>query len=223
MAISSFAKSDHQIQESVQDELSWTPEVDDAGIGVAVENGVVVLSGEVEDYAERLAVNKAAFRVSGVTTVVDDLVIHPSSYAWEVTESDIAQNVEDAIQWVAKLPDSVRATVQNHTVILTGEVRWNYQREAARRAVEKIKGVVLVANEINLSARPSATDTEENIRKALIRNATFDANQVHVAVAGNAATLTGQVRSYAERTQAVNAAWASPHVTQVTNDITITL
>lgn len=222
MTADTFAKSDHQIQESVRDELSWTPEVDDAGIGVAVENGVVVLSGEVEDYAERLAVNKAAFRVSGVTTVVDDLVIHPSSYAWEVTETDIAKNVEDAIQWVAKLPDSVRAKVEKHTVILTGEVRWNYQREAARRAVEKIKGVVLVANEINLSARPSATNTEENIRKALIRNAAFDGHQVHVTVAGNTATLSGEVRSFAERKQAANAAWASPHVTQVHNRINIT-
>lgn len=222
MTTNTFLKSDHQIQESVQDELSWTPDVDDAGIGVAVADGVVTLSGEVDDYAERLAANKAAFRISGVTTVVNDVVIHPSSYVWTVTETDIAKNVEDAIRWVAKLPDSVRATVEKHTVILKGEVRWNYQREAARRAIERIKGVVLVVNEITLSSRPSVADTEGNIRKALIRNATFDGNQVHVTVAGNTATLTGNVRSYLERTQAQAAAWSSPHVTHVNNDINIT-
>ncbi len=64
-------------------------------------------------------------------------------------------------------------------------MRWNYQREAARRAVECIRGVGPVVNEITLSSRPSVADTEGNIRKALIRNATFDGNQVHVTVTGN--------------------------------------
>lgn len=222
MATSTFLKSDHQIQEAVQEELAWIPDLDDAGIGVAVKDGVVTLSGEVDDYTEHLAANGAAFRISGVTTVVDDVVIHPSSYAWTVTETDIAKNVEDAIGWVAKLPDSVRATVQKHTVVLRGEVRWNYQREAARRAVERVKGVVFVVNEITLSARPSVADAEGKIRKALIRNATFDANQIHVTVTGTTATLSGHVRSWAERRQAEKAAWSSPHVTHVANDILIT-
>ncbi|MDQ2852024.1 BON domain-containing protein [Dermatophilaceae bacterium Sec6.4] len=215
-------RSDLQIQESVREELAWTPDVDDAGIGVAVRDGVVALSGEVDDYAQRLAANQAAFRTSGVTTVVDDLEIHPASYAWTVTETDIAKNVQDVIDESIQPPNSVRATVQNHTVVLKGVVRWNYQREAARSAVERIKGVVLVVNDITLSSRPSAADTEGNIRKALIRSATVDGNRVHVTVSGNTATLSGHVRSYIERTEAETAAWASPHVTHVTNNIEMT-
>lgn len=222
MTTSTLTRSDHDIQEDVQAELAWTPDVDDAGIGVAVERGVVTLSGEVDDYAERLAAKKAAFRTSGVTTVADDLVIHPASSAWKVTETDIAKHVEDAIGWVSKLPNSVRATVEEHTVVLTGEVEFNYQRETARRAVEGIKGVVFVVNEIILRARPSATDAESNIHRALIRNATFDGNRVHVSVSGTTATLTGHVRSYAERVQAGSAAWASRNVTHVDNNIEIT-
>ncbi|AMM22706.1 transporter (plasmid) [Frondihabitans sp. PAMC 28766] len=223
MTTSTLIKSDRDIQEAVQEELAWTPDVDDAGIGVAVENGVVTLSGEVDDAAERIAAGKAAFRTSGVTTVVEDIVIHPSSYVWTVTETDIAKNVQTAIRWVATLPDSVTATVEKHTVTLKGQVEWNYQREEARRAVEAVKGVVFVVNEIILRSRPSVANTEDRIRKALVRNATIDANQVHVAVSGNTATLTGQVRSYVERKQAETAAWASPHVTHVNNDISITL
>ncbi|AMM22715.1 hypothetical protein AX769_21575 (plasmid) [Frondihabitans sp. PAMC 28766] len=108
MTTSTFTKSDHSIQEDVQAELAWTPDVDDAGIGVAVKHGVVTLSGEVDNFAERLAAKKAAFRTSGVTTVADDLKIHPSSSTWNVTETDIAQRVENAIKWISKLPDSGR-------------------------------------------------------------------------------------------------------------------
>lgn len=55
--------SDHDIQAAVQDELSWTPEVDSAGIGVAVDDGTVSLSGEVDKYSTRLAATRAALRV----------------------------------------------------------------------------------------------------------------------------------------------------------------
>ncbi len=223
MTTSTLPTTDHQIQQNVQDELAWTPDVDDAGIGVAVEHGTVTLSGQVDDYSERLAAKRAAFRTSGVTTVVDDLVVHPASYAWTVTATDIAKNVENAIAWVAKLPNSVRATVDQHVVTLTGEVEWNYQRATAVRTVERIKGVVMVVNEITLRSRPSGADTAENIRKALVRNATFDAARVHVTTSGTTVTLTGQVRSYVERKQAEAAAWSSPHVTNVIDDIRIVL
>jgi osmotically-inducible protein OsmY len=77
-------------------------------------------------------------------------------------------------------------------------------------------------NEITL-VPASVAETAENIRKALVRNATVDANRLEVAVAGTIVTLTGKVRSYVERKQAEAAAWASPHVTDVHNDVRITL
>lgn len=73
------------------------------------------------------------------------------------------------------------------------------------------------------ASHPVGIDTEENIRQAMIRNVTFDADRVHVTVAENTVTLTGNVRSFAERKQAATAAWASPHVSQVVNDIIITM
>ena len=39
MSTPTVARSDHDIQTAVQDELDWTPDVDAAGIGVAVEDG----------------------------------------------------------------------------------------------------------------------------------------------------------------------------------------
>ncbi|MBF4578421.1 BON domain-containing protein [Frigoribacterium sp. VKM Ac-2530] len=213
--------TDHEIRDAVQAELAWTPDVVDAGIGVAVVDGTVTLSGQVSDYAARGAVTRAAFRIAGVTTVVDDLVVHPGSYAWQVTETDIAKDVDQAIGTMSTLPGIVRADIRQHTVTLTGQVQWEFQRKAVRRAVAAVRGVTFVVNDVTLLARPSAVGTEQDIRAALIRNATVDAEHVTVSVAGTTVTLTGRVRSWTDRKQAETTAWSSPHVAHVINDITL--
>lgn len=220
MSTATSTRSDHALQTAVRDELEWTPEVDAARIGVAVDGGAVTLSGEVEDYAERIAAKHAALRVRGVGTLVDNMSIHPKA-AWPVTETDIAKEVERALHAAHNVPDSVKAEITGHTVVLTGEVQWDFQRRNARRAVEHLRGVSGVDSRITLSARPTAADTGERITNALVRNAQLDANHITVEVTGNTVTLTGHVRSWAEKEQAGFAAWASPHVTQVNNRIVV--
>jgi len=130
--------SDLDVQADVRAELGWTPQVDAAGIGVAVYDGTITLSGEVDSYAERLAAKKAALRVRGVRAIVDD-----------------------------------------------------------------------------------PADTRRRIAEALTRNAQIDADTVQVTVEDTRVTLTGRVRSWAERLQGAQTAWSSPHVTDVDNRIYI--
>lgn len=212
--------TDYDVQTAVQDELDWTPDVDAAGIGVAVEAGTVSLSGEVDNYAELLAAKRAALRVRGVNAVVDNLTVHPNS-SWPVTETDIAKEVSRALKWSSNVPDTVKAEIDQSAVTLTGAVDWEYQRQAARRAVQYLRGVQSVDNQITLTPRVSAFDAEARIKNALTRNAQIDAKTISVAVSGNKVTLSGTVRSYAEKKQAGLAAWSSPHVTEVNNQITV--
>jgi osmotically-inducible protein OsmY len=220
MSIATPVRSDQDIQTAVQEELEWTPDVDAAGIGVAVEAGAVSLSGEVDNHAELMAAKRAALRVHGVNAVVDDLVVHPKS-SWSVTETDIAKEVERALTWSSNVPDTVKAEIKDHAVTLTGEVNWDFQRQAAKRAVQYLRGVYTVESRITLTARPSSADAEERIKNALTRNAQIDANTIDAKVSGNKVTLTGTVRSWAEKQQADHAAWASPHVTDVENHIIV--
>ncbi|HEY9470268.1 MAG TPA: BON domain-containing protein [Propionibacteriaceae bacterium] len=220
MSMGTSVRSDQNIQIAVQDELEWTPDVDAAGIGVAVEDGTVSLSGEVDSYAERVAAKRAALRVYGVSTVVDNLVVHPRSKG-ALTETDIAKEVKRALKAASNVPDTVKAEITDHAVVLTGEVNWDFQRRAAKRAVQYLHGVYSVESRLTLSARPSSADAEERIKNALIRNAQLDAKTIDVAVSGNTVTLTGAVRSWAEKQQAGQAAWASPHVTEVFNRIVV--
>ena len=118
-------------------------------------------------------------------------------------------------------PNSVRAEVTDHHVLLLGEVQWNFQRERARRVVERVPGVLSVESRISLIRRASAEDTAERIRHALVRTATVDGEHVHVAAEGTRVVLTGRVRSWLERSEAETVAWASPHVEHVENRIVV--
>ncbi len=45
--------TDKKIQRDILDELDWEPRVDAAGIGVSVEDGVVILNGRVKSLIEK--------------------------------------------------------------------------------------------------------------------------------------------------------------------------
>lgn len=220
MTTSTNGHSDLDVQAAVVEELEWTPDVDPADIGVSVHEGVVTLSGEVST-AERGAAKRAALRVRGVSTVVDRMEVRdPNEGA--ISDTEVATAVNNALLYTADVPHAtVQAEVRNHVVTLRGTVNWNYQRDAAHRAVERIAGVYFVDNRIALSPRPTAEDTEEKIRRALIRNAVIDGDSISVTVRGTEVTLTGTVRSWAEKKQAGHAAWASPTVSSVHNDIKV--
>lgn len=203
-----------RIRESVEAELAWAPEVDSPSIGVAVDDGVVTLTGDVASLHERIAAMNAARRVAGVRTVADELRLIGGD--GEPGGHKLASAVTAILAWTAEVPhEGITAEVHGHRVVLLGTVEWDFQRVAAQKAVQHIYGVHEVENRIELARRPEAEDVQEQIRNAITRNAILDARRIHVSADGTEITLSGRVLSWAERTQAVRTAWASPHVTAV--------
>ena len=65
--------NDKQLQRSILDELEFDPSIETSTIGVAVEDGVVTLSGHVSRYVEKFAVENAARRVRGEKLPISNL------------------------------------------------------------------------------------------------------------------------------------------------------
>ena len=214
-------KTDKQIQEDVMRELEWDPEIIDAtDIGVAVEDGIVTLSGQVGSYWEKVAAEKAAKRVKGVTGIAQEIVV---KYAGTPrTDADIADAAVGSIKWNTTVPDEkVTVKVEDGWVTLEGEVEWEYQRNAARNAVEKIKGVKGVSNLVTVKPRVQASIVKSTIKQALERAADIEAGRIEVETEGNKVTLRGKVRTWAERDEVERAAWSAPGVYSVDNRLVI--
>ena len=214
-------KTDARIREDVLDQLSWESNIDDRQIGVAVENGVVTLSGVVDSYTTKMAAEKAAKKVSGVKAVAEDIEVKYGD-AYKKTDKEIAKAVVNALEWNISVPnDKIMVKVEDGWVYLSGEVKWDFQRNAAKKAVENLLGVKYVSNNITLKQTVKATDIKSKIGKAFERAANLDAKHVSVEVDGHTVTLKGTVRSWAEKEEARKTAYASPGVYNVKNELKV--
>ncbi len=213
-------KSDSQLRSDVQEELRWEPSVGRAEIGVAARDGVITLSGEVDSFSRKYAAVKAAERVSGVKAVAEELTVKlPSAFVRSDTE--IAHSVVESLRWAIDVPETVKARIEDGWVTLEGMVDWQYERAAAERAVRHLMGVKAVSNLITIKPRASAPDVRDRIKSAIKRRAEADASNITVEAVDGKVTLRGVVRSWAERQDAENAAWAASGVNMVDDQLAV--
>lgn len=213
--------SDLQIQRDVLAELAFEPLVDAAAIGVAVEDGVVTLSGYVPALAQRTAAKAAARRVKGVRAIAQGIEVRLGGDTAPPDET-IAARAADILSWNA-LPQapSIHVSVQDGWISLTGNVEWACQRDEAEQALGSLAGVRGIRNEIAVTPHATPEDVEKHIARAFHRNAELERSRLQVEVDGSRVTLKGRVKTWYEQDMAERAAWSTPGVTSVIDEIEI--
>lgn len=214
-------KTDYEIQQDVTSQLRWNPFLNASEIGVAVKNGIVTLSGQVDTYTKKMQAELSAKKVAGVRAVAEDIVVGITPF-YRKTDAEIADAVLNALQWNSSVDEkNIRVKVDDGVVTLEGEVDWEYQRMSAKNAVAHLNGVKNVVNLVQIKPKATPKDIVQKIVAAFHRAATLDAEKVRVETYGNKVILSGSVRSYAEKDDAAEAAWSAPGITTVENNLTV--
>src|SRR5579875_506351 len=203
-------KSDSELRDDVIEELRWEPRISDPdGIGVAVKDGAVTLTGSVPSYAEKLAAAQAAERVYGVKAVANDLNVKLPGAPRD--DADIATAIAHVLDWNVQIPEGkVHARVQGGWVTLEGEVEHDYQRREVERMVRNVRGVVGVTDNVTVRPPSEPEAVKEEIEESFKREAEIDARHIRVEITDHTAQLYGHVHSLHEAEVARDTVAAAP-------------
>jgi len=212
---------DLEIRNDVERELYYNFGPAAASIGVAVNQGIVTLTGTVDTYAQKLQALHAAERMTHVRAVASEIQVRlPGQF--QRGDSDLARAAANVLSWNSLVPsDRVRVRVENGWITLEGTVDWRYQKDAAIDAVATLMGVNGVDNRLRVNPTLNAQNIKTEIDAALKRSATIEDRNILVDVESDKVTLHGEVRSIPEREEAERIAWAAPGVSDVANHIMV--
>lgn len=217
------AKTDRQLQQDVTDELRFDPRLDTAHLGVAAADGVVTLSGQADSEEARHAASETAMRVGGVRGLVNEIAVQLPVHHQQ-DDTALTRAAVTALSNNLLVPDRrVRVQVQQGVVTLSGTVTWHFERLAALHAVRMLRGVRGVQDRIEVGPHPEVNwvAVKKEIQRAFGRHASVDALGVGVTVDAGTVTLSGTVRSLAERRDAEEVAWSVPGVRRVENELLV--
>lgn len=212
-------KSNEELQRNVVAAINWEPLLQAAAIGVMVKDGIVTLTGSVNTYAKKAEAEQAAKNVAGVRTVLEEIMVVCNTKD-QRTDAEIMTAIENTLKWHWDIPtEKVTVVVEDNWVFLSGELEWNYQKEAAKNAISNLIGITGITN--NISVKNSSIDVIEqnDIEIAIERNGAIKSKDIGVYVYDNVVTLKGHVDSWYQKSEAGRIAWNAPGVKQVQNDL----
>lgn len=115
-------KNNSELQKAVQDAIQWEPLLHAAEIGVTAKDGIITLTGTVDNYSKKSEAEDAAKNVAGVKVVIEKIEVKLGDDG-KTTDSDIATEIVNALKWSWQVPnDKVKARVENGWVTLEGEL-----------------------------------------------------------------------------------------------------
>jgi osmotically-inducible protein OsmY len=145
-------REDSSIQDDVQFEMDVDYTLNSQVIIIHVKDGIVMLSGDVDNFYQKMHAAEVASRVRGVRDIVNTIKV-----SWAVNHTDtelrdrikrrLASNIET--RWVS---ERITVKVKNGIATLTGDVdTWAEYKEAARLA-SLTEAVLGVTNQLSVAS-----------------------------------------------------------------------
>lgn len=214
-------KSNETLRADVQNAIKWEPLLHAAEIGVTAKDGIVTLTGEVNSYAKKLEAESAAKKVIGVNALVEKIEVK-FPVTWAKTDEEIASSVLSALKSRWDVPkDKVTIKVEDGWITLDGELPWNYQKDAAKSAINHLSGVKGVTNDIKIKSATHDAIEKQDVIDAIHRSWSVDDMDIDVEVSGTTVTLSGTVGSWYQKEEAARIAWNTPGIFHVKNELEV--
>ncbi len=214
-------KNNQELQTDVQNAIKWEPLLNAAEIGVTAKDGVVTLTGVVDSYAKKLEAENAAKKVIRMKALVEEIEVqYPNG--WSKTNTEIANEVLTGLKNNLSVPNhKVTVKVEDGWVTLAGELPWNYQKEAAKNAVNYLTGVKGVTNNIIIKSDSHDAIERQDVEDAINRSWAVDDSDINVSVSGATVTLSGTVDSWYQKEEAGRIAWKTAGIWYVKNELVV--
>jgi osmotically-inducible protein OsmY len=199
---------DKDITFAIEVELLNDESVPSRLIGVETDNGIVILSGSVDNLLAKEQAAKVAETVKGVRSVVNRITVKPR----RIQDEQIRRLVQ-----IALLSDpatdsyEVSVTLKGGFVTLAGTVGSWQEKELCGQVAKGINGVRGLQNNINVEYKTRWPDREieATIQDRLKWDVWVDDTLIGVLVRDGRVTLSGKVASPAEKARAEADAWVS--------------
>ena len=150
------------VEKGLKQEKGVTPD----DVDVSTSQGIVTLSGSLDNLLAKERAVKIAESIRGVRGVIDQTIVTPMSRSDDAINKDIAAALK---QDPATESYQVAVSVQDAIATLSGSVGSYGEKQLAARIAEGIKGVKKVRNNvaINYGAKPTDTQMADDIKARL--------------------------------------------------------
>ncbi|ERT06146.1 BON domain protein [Lyngbya aestuarii BL J] len=220
MVVSEDPFTDAEITEAIERELEISRGISPASILVATNEGIVTLSGSVNNILAQERAERIASMIKGTRAVINEINVEPVPR----TDAEILENINSALvnDPVTEVWE-IEPVVNNGVVTLGGEVDSWQEKQLASRVAKGVAGVKQIDNQIsiNYKTQRSAPEIEQDIQSALQWDARVDSRLINIEVDGTQAILSGIVGSAFEKSLVITDAYVIGVMSVDANDLEV--
>jgi len=231
IAVLASSSNDRKIEDSAKASYNYHSVLDDR-VKVKADDGMVTLSGTVQDKDQKDLAEDTVKNLPGVTSVKNDITV-ASTYP-EHSDAWIAFKIRSRLLVKANVSAaSTKVEVNNGNVLLTGTADNAAQKELTGVYAKEIDNVKAVKNEIVIKDKDEtamAQTTGEKmddasitsqVKYALLSHKSTSALKTKVTTTDGVVHVTGEASSDAEKSLVTKLAQDVRGTKSVTNDMTV--
>ena len=212
------AAADAATTAAVKTKLLGDTKVAGLNIDVDTKDNVVTLTGKVKTAAERTEAVRLARTTTGVKSVVNKLVVDPTYDKSDKAKAEIkdeAKDAKDATKGTTGKAVDATKDATGKTVDATKKAA-DKTEDAAQKAGEKTKDAAVKSKDVTADASITSA-----VKTKLLGDTKVAGLKIDVDTKDNVVTLTGNVKTAAERDEAIRLAKNTTGVKSVVNKLTI--